>query len=99
MQMFGVFVERLTELTEQISVWSGAFYDTFEAEGKLRRNARRITLTTYNGDKVVVTFGAGITGPRTDYNYMEIDRQISATLEAHYKQIGATSLIEELDGQ
>ena len=50
MQMFGVVGERITELTEQISVWSGAFYDTFEAGGNLRQNARQITLTTYNGD-------------------------------------------------
>ena len=73
MQMFGVFGERLSELTEQISVWSGAFYDTFEAGGNLRQNARQITLTTYNGDKVVVTFGARIVGPRTNSNYLAID--------------------------
>ena len=82
MQMFGVVGERLTELTEQISVWSGAFYDTFEAGGNLRQNARQITLTTYNGDKVVVTFGAGIVGPRTNSNYLAIDGAISAALDS-----------------
>ena len=82
MQMFGVVGERLTELTEQISVWSGAFYDTFEAGGNLRQNARQITLTTYNGDKVVVTFGAGIVGPRTNNNYLAIDGAISAALDS-----------------
>ena len=82
MQMFGVVGERLTELTEQISVWSVAFYDTFEAGGNLRQNARQITLTTYNGDKVVVTFGAGIVGPRTNNNYLAIDGAISAALDS-----------------
>ena len=91
MQMFGVFVERLTELTEQISVWSGAFYDTFEAGGNLRQNARQITLTTYNGDKVVVTFGAGIVGPRTNNNYLAIDGAISAALIDHYNARGETN--------
>lgn len=91
MQMFGVVGERLTELTEQISVWSGAFYDTFEAGGNLRQNARQITLTTYNGDKVVVTFGAGIVGPRTNNNYLAIDGAISAALINHYNARGETN--------
>ena len=82
MQMFGVIGERITELTEQISVWSGAFYDTFEAGGNLRQNARQMTITTYNGDKVVVTFGAGIVGPRTNSNYLAIDGAISAALDS-----------------
>ena len=82
MQMFGVVGERITELTEQISVWSGAFYDTFEAGGNLRQNARQMTITTYNGDKVVVTFGAGIVGPRTNNNYLAIDGAISAALDS-----------------
>ena len=82
MQMFGVIGERITELTEQISVWSGAFYDTFEAGGNLRQNARQMTITTYNGDKVVVTFGAGIVGPRTNNNYLAIDGAISAALDS-----------------
>ena len=82
MQMFGVVGERFTELTEQISVWSGAFYDTFEAGGNLRQNARQMTITTYNGDKVVVTFGAGIVGPRTNNNYLAIDGAISAALDS-----------------
>ena len=91
MQMFGVVGERLTELTEQISVWSGAFYDTFEAGGNLRQDARQITLTTYNGDKVVVTFGAGIVGPRTNNNYLAIDGAISAALIDHYNARGETN--------
>ena len=93
MQMFGVVGERLTELTEQISVWSGAFYDAFEAGGNLRQNARQITLTltTYNGDKVVVTFGAGIVGPRTNSNYLAIDGAISAALNDHYNARGETN--------
>ena len=91
MQMFGVIGERITELTEQISVWSGAFYDTFEAGGNLRQNARQITLTTYNGDKVVVTFGAGIVGPRTNNNYLAIDGAISAALIDHYNARGETN--------
>ena len=91
MQMFGVVGERLTELTEQISVWSGAFYDTFEAGGNLRQNARQMTITTYNGDKVVVTFGAGIVGPRTNNNYLAIDGAISAALNDHYNAKGETN--------
>ena len=91
MQMFGVVGERITELTEQISVWSGAFYDTFEAGGNLRQNARQMTITTYNGDKVVVTFGAGIVGPRTNNNYLAIDGAISAALIDHYNARGETN--------
>ena len=92
MRSFGVRTEYEDPRTRHcITVWSGPFYHTFEAEGlSLPKNAGYM-LTTYNGGKVRVACPA----PRDDENYQEVDAAISVALAEHYQKIGARCLIEE----
>lgn len=83
-----------THKRERITVWSPPFASVFEAEGYARPGSSRYHLTTYNGDRVTVQLPRGITAPRTDENFHEIDRAISEHLSAHYQKIGATVLIK-----
>lgn len=81
-----------THKTDRITVWSGTFASTFKAEGVSRpRNAARsgYTLTTYNGDRVSVDCPT----PRNEANYQAVDRLVSRALNAHYRLIGATKLV------
>ena len=91
MQMFGVAGEHRTPKGCWINIYSGPFFLVYEASGLLRDGAKQVTLRTYTGDKVVVTFGAGIVGPRTNSNYLAIDGAISAALIDHYNARGETN--------
>lgn len=90
-EAFGVATDyeyTATHKRERITVWSGAFYSVFEAEGYSLPGGRGYMLTTYNGDKVRVTCAA----PRTEANYLEADSAVSAALTEHYASIGAVTL-------
>lgn len=69
-----------THKRSKIDVWSGPFYHTREGTGFSRANGRGFIITTYNGDKVTVDCAS----PRTDDNYIEVDKAIDAALAAHY---------------
>ena len=73
---------------ERISVWSGQFMGTWEAEGYSLPKRDGYMLTTYNGDKVRVACPM-----RDNSTYQEVDTAISSALEAHYAEIGATKLL------
>ena len=73
---------------ERISVWSGQFMGTWEADGYSLPGRKGYMLTTYNGDKVRVTCPM-----RDDYTYQEVDAAISSALEAHYAKICATTAL------
>ena len=73
---------------ERITVWSGTFMDSWEAEGYSLPGRNGYMLTTYNGDKVRVACPM-----RDDSTYQEVDAAISSALEAHYAKIGATTVL------
>ena len=90
--MFGICEEESAGKMTPITVWPGPFYETFEASGRAVNGARRITLTTHNGDKVVVRLSDGLTFPRTDNNYRTIDRCISWALQDHHDELGCVTV-------
>ena len=73
---------------ERISVWSGQFMGTWEAEGYSLPKRDGYMLTTYNGDKVRVACAM-----RDDSTYQEVDAAISTALTEHYAKIGATTAL------
>lgn len=81
---YGITEFTRTACTVPIAVWSGSFYNVFEADGTARDGARSITLHTYNGDKVRATLPDGVTFPRTPENYSAIDEALTGALEAFY---------------
>lgn len=90
--MFGIRTEETASTKrETITVWSGSFMSTFEAEGYANNGAKTYSLTTYNGDAVPARLPEGVTAPRTAENHLAIDRAISDALTAHYAQIGAVT--------
>lgn len=92
--MFGVRTEETNSTKrETITVWSGSFMSTFEAEGYANNGAKTYSLTTYNGDAIPAKLPNGVTAPRTSENYREIDQAIADALSTHYKKIGATSVV------
>lgn len=83
----------VTHKRERITVWSGSFASTFEADGFSLPSGKGYTLTTYNDDKVRVTCPS----PRTDENYRDVDAAVSAALTAHYDAIGARTVTPDID--
>lgn len=79
-----------------MSVWSGAFMSTWEAQGYPRDGAKRITLTTYNDDKVIVHLPEGVTFPRTAKNYEVIDAAIGDALNEYERARGSIQMIPDL---
>lgn len=77
---------------ERITVWSGAFFATFEADGTARDGATFYTLFTYNGDRLRVKLPDGVTAPRTDENYRAIDDAIASRLAEHYRERGCVTV-------
>ena len=73
---------------ERISVWSGQFMGTWEADGYSLPGRNGYMLTTYNGDKVRVTCPM-----RDESTYQEVDAAISFALNAHYAKSGATTVL------
>ena len=72
----------------RITVWSGAFMGTFEAEGYSLPKGDGYMLTTYNGDKVRVSCAM-----RNNSTYPDVDAAISRALAEHYAAIGATTVL------
>lgn len=79
-----------------IQAWSGSFMSTWEADGFPRDGAKRVTLTTYNQDKVVVHLPEGTTFPRTIDNYPEIDAAINAALNEYEQKRGSIQMQAEI---
>lgn len=97
MTMYGVAVsERDSGRGFYLSVWSGSFMSTWEAQGYPRDGAKRITLTTYNDDKVVVHLPEGVTFPRTDKNYEAIDAAIDGALNEYERARGSVQMMPDL---
>lgn len=65
------------------TLWSGSFMSVWEADGFATPGAKQVTLTTYNGDKVVVKLPDGVTFPRATENYEAIDAAINAALNKY----------------
>lgn len=73
-----------THKRQRITVWSGSFYSTYEAEGLSLPNGAGFMLSIYDdGEKVRVSCPS----PRTDDNYREVDAAIAAALADHYKEM------------
>lgn len=85
-----------TRKLQSLTIWSGTFYDTWEAQGYARPGAGRLTLSTYNEDKVVVTLPDGVTFPRTAENYEAIDEAIGAALNAYEQERGSVQMMPDL---
>lgn len=78
-----------THKRERITVWSPPFASVFEAEGYSLPKRDGYSLTTYNGDRLIVRTG----GVRRDDNFCEVDRLIAEALVAHYAQRGDVALM------
>ncbi|QQO39596.1 hypothetical protein SEA_WHEELIE_87 [Microbacterium phage Wheelie] len=76
-----------------IQAWSGSFMSTWEADGFPRDGAKRVTLTTYNKDKVIVHLPDGVTFPRTIDNFPEVDAAINAALNEYEQKRGSVQLL------
>ena len=73
---------------ERITVWSGPFMGTFEAEGYSLPGRDGYMLTTYNGDKVRVACAM-----RNEQTYEVVDKAVSEALAVEYARIGATTVL------
>ena len=73
---------------ERITVWSGPFMSTFEAEGYSLPGRNGYMLTTYNGDKVRVACAM-----RNGQTYEAVDKAISEALAVEYAKISATTVL------
>ncbi|QQO39267.1 hypothetical protein SEA_RUDY_85 [Microbacterium phage Rudy] len=78
-----------------IQAWSGSFMSTWEADGFPRDGAKRVTLTTYNNDKVIVRLPEGTTFPRTIDNFPEIDAAINAALNEYEQKRGSIQILPD----
>lgn len=77
----------------RLTVWSGSFMSTFEAEGIELPKGDGYMLTTYNdGDKVRVTCPT----PRNESNYQEVDLAINKAMKKYEKNRGSVQLVNEL---
>lgn len=84
MRNYGVADDTLTEHTQLIDVYSGAYMSDHEASGRVRTGAKQFTLTVTSGEKVIVRLPAGITGPRTEHNFADFDKAVNAALNDYY---------------
>lgn len=75
--------ETRTERRDYLSAWSGPFMSVYEAQGYANNGAKTYSMTDYNGDRIAAKLPEGITAPRTDQNFMQIDAAISDALNAH----------------
>lgn len=89
--MFGITEDydyNATHKRTRITVWSGPWSSTWEADGFSLPKGDGYMLTTYNGDKVRVSCPL-----RGDDNYREVDAAISEALAAHYAAIGTFQVV------
>ena len=92
MTRYGVMDHGGAARSAPLSVWSGPFMSTREADGRAVIGARQITLTVYSGDKVIVRLPDGATFPRTPENFEAIDAAISKALNEYEKARGSVQL-------
>lgn len=83
-ESFGVAGEHRTPKGCRVNIYSGPFFQVYEASGLLRDGAKQVTLHTYHGDRVIARFPSGVVGPRTVSNYAAIDSAISTALANNY---------------
>ena len=83
-EFYGVAEDQRTPKGCRINIYSGPFFQAYEASGLLKDGARQVTLHTYYGGRVIARFPFGVVGPRTVSNYTAIDSAISTTLANHY---------------
>lgn len=69
-----------THKRERLRLWSGTFFDQFEATALSLPNGAGYMLTVYAGQKIRVSCPA----PRTDANYQQVDTALSEALTAYY---------------
>lgn len=79
--MYGIADHEGTAKTTPFTVWSGAFASNREGYGTARHGAKSVTIHREYGGTVKVYLPEGVTFPRTNENYFEIDAAISAALE------------------
>lgn len=77
--------EAQTAKRDRLTVWSGFAASTFEASGYANNGAKTYSLTDFSGERVSVKLPDGVTAPRTDENYVQIDKAISDALVEHFK--------------
>lgn len=87
-------ISNTSEKSSWIDVWSGPFYETWEASARVRHGAKSATFTDYSDEKFRVTLPEGITFPRTLDNYRSIDAAISAAYAAHVARQGRITIGE-----
>lgn len=96
MTLYGIIErERDSGRGRYIQAWSGAWYSTWEADGFPRDGAKRVTLTTYNNDKVIVHLPDGVTFPRTAENYEAVDAAINAALNEYEQKRGSIQILPD----
>lgn len=88
--MFGITCNSSSDRTQEFTIWEGDFMSSPVGSGTFRAGAKRttVTLLDYRETKLRVSFPEGVTLPRTDRNYREIDDAISAALTAHFDAEG-----------
>lgn len=74
--------------TQDFTLWEGAFMSSPVGYGVMRHGATRttVTLLDYSGAKLKVSLPAGVTFPRTEDNYRDIDAALSDAVASHYLQ-------------
>ena len=85
--MFGISTnyDESTDKTTVIDVWEGSFMSDFVGDARIRNGARSATFRTYWGDSPVkVTLPDGVTFPRTEDNFADIDAAVSAAFSRHF---------------
>lgn len=82
---YGITTEG-TQRTQNFTVWEGDFMSSPVGYGVMRHGATRttITLLDYVGTKLKVSLPKGVTFPRTEGNYRDINAALSDALSAHY---------------
>lgn len=76
-----------TASATSLTAWEGSFMSTWTATAeRVRNGVKSFTLYTYAGDelhnRVRVILPEGVTMPRTDQNYEQIDQAVSDALNA-----------------
>ncbi|QWY80171.1 hypothetical protein SEA_STRAWBERRYJAMM_93 [Microbacterium phage StrawberryJamm] len=78
---------------DYLTVWSGAFMSDFEGQGIAHLGEHSILIHLEYRGHVLVTLPEGVTFPRTNENYSEIDDAINDAINEHLR---VTSSIPDL---
>lgn len=86
MTLYGIATEPSERAPgDWLTVWSGAFMSEFEGQGNARPGSDRIVITLEWRGQVLVVLPDGVTFPRTDKNYTQIDDAINAAINYHLR--------------